>query len=78
MAQRCRCGECGRFTSHWKDDESFCGQEKCWAVLEGPHIPGTMIFEYNGPLKILPPRAQMCDMCTVIMKEEYKNGYDWW
>ena len=32
----CRCGECGRFTGHWRLDESFCRREECWKDDKSP------------------------------------------
>ena len=60
MPDHCRCGTCGRFTSHWRLDESFCRREECWTVYEGPYeIPDPHV----GSLTI-PPKAILCDECA--------------
>ena len=72
MSSHCRCGECGRFTRHWKDDEAFRDRQDCWKVLEGPHIPGSMnpdYPDYRGPLAILPPRAILCEECADVLSD---------
>ena len=73
----CRCGECGRFTSHWRFDESFCHREVCYTILEGPHIPGTMTPFYRGPLAIISPRAIMCDECKDALDDEVDGQQSW-
>ena len=52
----CRCGTCGRFTSHWADDESFCSNETCWKEDE---------FGY-----ISPPKALLCENCKEAMTSD--------
>ena len=74
----CRCWECGRFTSHWRNDESFCSREECWTTYEGPAAPGVMSALYHGPLHILPPRAIFCSKCADAIKYDVIDGLQAW
>ena len=38
VMQYCRCGDCGRFTGHWRFDESFCKNPKCGTEFERPKV----------------------------------------
>ena len=49
----CRCGTCGRFTGHWRLDESFCQNKACWKEEEG---------------NIFSPGAKLCDDCVDSME----------
>ena len=55
----CRCGTCGRFTGHWRYDESFCGNIDCQSVDE------------NGDYSRR--KIKFCTKCKIEMKEDARG-----